>query len=542
MSSELFSDPDYVLWLTEIKEKIKEKQVRAALQVNTELLGLYWELGNAITEKQTKSKWGDKIINQLSKDLLREFPEMKGFSQTNLKYIRKWFQFYAIGQQAVDQLQIPASTVIGQQAVDQPKGRFEPLNAIPWGHHIQIITKCGSVEEATFYLQQTANNNWSRNVLIHQIESDLYKRQGKLQHNFGSTLPAAHGDLARELFKDPYKFDLLQLTAKAHERDLENALVEHVITFLTEMGKGFSLVGRQVHFEKGGQDYYIDLLLYHLKLHCYVVLELKIGEFKPEYAGKLNFYLSAVDDDFRTPEDKQSIGLILCKSKNKVTVEYALRDVNKPMGVAEYQLTKAIPKELKGELPSIESLERELEREIEIPKRPLDDKLSKLKDMIGKINREPLQKQLGKEDIILLFDTVLPEIITRLKEDLKEAIIEFKSTSITRSINDRFDRNTLTDLEDALSKENVYRIGLNIQFNGFIKGGTRSFNIWNNPKIELLQSVYHIKLNDDKVLFEKLYHQKWDDRDYTEVVECFAGHIMDEINFNIGRIIESDSQ
>jgi predicted nuclease of restriction endonuclease-like (RecB) superfamily len=365
---------EYKNWLQELKQRIRSSQIKAAVKVNTELIALYWRLGQEIINKEKESNWGSGFLNTLSDDLKAAFPEIKGFSLTNLKYIRLWVNFYLplIGQQAVDQLkneivQQPVASntetvqqavgQIGQQAVDQMPALFA---TIPWGHHLQIITKCKNLDEALFYIQQTAEHGWSRNVLVHQLESGLYKRKGAAVTNFHATLPKPQSDLARELLKDPYKFDFLSLGEEYLEKDLENALIEHITKFLLELGAGFSYVGRQYHLEVGGEDFYIDLLFYHLKLRCFVVLELKTGRFVPEYASKLNFYLNVVDDTLKHKADSPSIGILICKERNKVVAEYALRGINKPIGVSEYQLTEKIPAAMKGKLPTIKQIEKEL--------------------------------------------------------------------------------------------------------------------------------------------------------------------------------------
>ena len=322
---------------------------------------------------------GEGFLLQLSKDLTAEFPDMKGFSERNLKYIRAWYLFYSqedtIGQQAVAQLadsnqadskdqqlvgQIQEAEKSQQIADLITKRTVSQITQIPWGHNIVIITKCKNLPEASYYIQNTITHNWSRSVLVHQIESGLYKREGKAVNNFAATLPKPQSDLAKQTLKDPYIFDFLQLTNEYDERDLENGLTQHVSKFLLEMGAGFSYLGRQYHLEVAGEDFYIDLLFYHVKLHCYVVIELKTTKFQPEDAGKLNFYLSAVDDILRTPQDQPTIGILICKDKTKTIAEYALRDINKPMGVSEYQLTESLPENLKGSLPSIEEIEAEL--------------------------------------------------------------------------------------------------------------------------------------------------------------------------------------
>ncbi|MBL7208315.1 MAG: DUF1016 family protein, partial [Desulfobacterales bacterium] len=312
-------------------------QVKAALAVSAQMVFLYWEIGNSILRKQENEGWGAKVIERLSQDLRNAFPEIKGLSSRNLKYMRKFAETY------------PDVEFVQQVAAQ-----------IPWFHNCVLIDKVKSKKEREWYIQQTIQNGWSRNVLVHQIETNLYDRKEHLTHNFDVTLPKPQSDLAKETLKDPYVFDFLTIGEEAHERDLENQLVMDITKFLLELEAGFSFVGRQYNLEVGDRDYFIDLLFYHLKLRCFVAIELKIGEFKPEYAGKINFYLSALDDLLKTEQDNPSIGIVLCKTKNRIIAEYALRDMSKPIGVSEYKLTEAIPEELKSSLPTIEELEAEL--------------------------------------------------------------------------------------------------------------------------------------------------------------------------------------
>lgn len=331
---------DYKDWLNSIKQRVVPARMRVALAANSELIRFYWELGSQIDEKQQYSQWGDKIIQQLSADLQKEFPEIKGFSTTNLKYCLRFYQFFA-------ELQ---PSPFGQQPVDQ----------IPWGHNIQIFTKCTSLEEASFYISQTLEQGWSRDVLALQLKSRLHERAGKTISNFSRTLPAPQSDLAQQTLKDPHTFDFMQLTTPFNERDVEQQLTRHLTQFLLELGKGFAFVGRQYHLEIADNDYYLDLLFYHITLKCYVVIELKNKKFIPEYAGKLNFYLSAVDSLLKKDDDQPSIGLLLCRDKSNIEVEFALRDMNKPMGVSEYNLVESLPDNLKGALPTVEEIERDL--------------------------------------------------------------------------------------------------------------------------------------------------------------------------------------
>lgn len=327
----------YGEWLADLKGRIHAAQQRATLAVNRELTQLYWQLGRDILDRQAKEGWGAGVLDKLAHDLRTAFPEMRGFSRSNLKYMRAFAEAW------------PEPT-IGQQLVGQ----------LPWGHIVALLTKLKSADAQVAYAQRTIQHGWSRSALVLHIEQRTVEREGKAVTNFEAQLPKPQSDLARESLKDPYRFDFLRLGAEASEREIESALIEHLTRFLLELGAGFAFVGRQVHIEVGGDDFYIDLLFYHLKLHAYVVIELKAGDFKPEHTGQLGFYLTAVDAQVKAPEDGPTIGLLLCKSKNRVVAEYALRDTKRPIGVAEYQLVEALPRELEESLPSIESIEREL--------------------------------------------------------------------------------------------------------------------------------------------------------------------------------------
>lgn len=331
---------EYKAFFKEIKEKILTSQIKAALAVNRELINLYWEIGSKIHLKQKDEGWGAKTVENLAKDLKSTFPDMKGFSLTNIKYMVQFAKEYP-------------EFAISQQAVGQ----------IPWGHNILLLQKLDTLQDRLWYAHKTIEHGWSRSLLLHWLDSGLHKREGKAITNFQITLPSLQSDLANQTLKDPYCFDFLTLRDKHDEQELESGLLDHVQRFLIELGAGFSLVGRQVHLEVGGEDFYVDLLFYHYKLRCFIVVELKATDFKPEFVGKMNFYLSAVDDKMRHPEDKCSIGLLLCKGKNKVVAEYALRDINKPIGISQYEakIIESLPDGLKGSLPSIEQIEQELE-------------------------------------------------------------------------------------------------------------------------------------------------------------------------------------
>lgn len=330
---------DYALMLEELKTRIQEERLRVVLSANAAMVLLYWDIGRVILDRQQREGWGAKVIDRLSADLQQAFPDMRGLSPRNLKYMRAF-----------------ASAWPERQIVQ------EGLAQITWYHNIALLERLGDSKTRLWYAQKTIANGWSHNILIVQIENAAHEREGKAITNFPATLPPPDSDMAAQVFKDPYLFDFLGTADPRREKEVEQALMDHIQRFLLELGVGFAFVGRQVHLEIGSQDFYLDLLFYHLKLRCFVVVELKAVAFDPSFVGKLNLYLSAVDDLMRHPDDKPTIGLLLCRSKNRLIVEYALRDFKKPIGVAQWQtkIVKSLPKELRGSLPTIEELEKEL--------------------------------------------------------------------------------------------------------------------------------------------------------------------------------------
>lgn len=331
----------YIAVLADLKTRIAQERLRVVMSANSALVLLYWDIGQIILQRQKTEGWGSKVVDRLSADLRTAFPDMKGLSPRNLKYMRAFAEAWPV------------------RAIVQ-----DPLAQIPWYHHLALLDKLDQPEQRLWYARRSAAEGWSHAMLTVQIESRLIERQGKATTNFPDRLPAPESDLAAQVFKDPYLFDFLGTDDPRRERELEQGLMDHIQKFMIEMGVGFAFVGRQVHLEVGGQDYYLDLLFYHLKLRCFIVVDLKAGDFKPEYAGKMNFYLSAVDDRLRHADDGPTLGLLLCKEKDKLTVEYALRDLKKPIGVAEWKtkLVASLPKRLQGALPSIEQLETELNK------------------------------------------------------------------------------------------------------------------------------------------------------------------------------------
>jgi len=350
MNSDLKSKPSslslsagYADWLSSLKRRIAGARQRALLAANEEQIRLYHDIGREILERQDRQGWGAKVIDRLSSDLREAFPDMRGLSSRNLKYM----VFFA---KACPGLQI------GQQSAAQ----------LPWFHIVMLLTTVQAPVEREWYAREAVQNAWSRDTLAAQIKSQLHLRQGKAVTNFRKKLPEPQAGLASAILKDPYHFDFLGLGEEAEERDIENALVRHITRFLLELGAGFAFVGRQYRLDVEGDEFFIDLLFYHTRLKCYVVVELKATAFKPEHAGQLNFYLAAVDAQIKAPDDKPTIGLLLCKSKKRLVAEYALSGSDKPMGVAEYQLVRSLPSPLDTCLPTIEALETELSRDLKV--------------------------------------------------------------------------------------------------------------------------------------------------------------------------------
>lgn len=355
------STADYKKFITSLKTKIRSAQIKGAIAVNKELIKLYWDLGKDIVEKQELEGWGSKVLEKVAKDLQNEFPGVEGFSRSNIFYIRSFYVAYAKVQQLV--------------------GQFEalPIFSIPWGHNVLLIQKIKDTNERLWYASKVIEHGWSRSMLTIWMENNLYKREGKAITNFKAALPASQSDLAQQSLKDPYVFDFLTLHKEHLEKDLEDGLVTHIQKFLIELGQGFAFVGQQYPIKAGKQDLYIDLLFYHLKLRCYIIVELKAGKFDSRDAGQMSAYLSAVDDQLRNKDDQPSIGIILCRTKDNVFAEYVLRNFNRPIGIAEFEvkLVEKLPKELKASLPTVEEIEAELSAIPPADKKPVKKKSQK---------------------------------------------------------------------------------------------------------------------------------------------------------------------
>lgn len=356
----------YTDLLRDIKDRIRLGQIKATLSANAEMILMYWDVGRMVCEKQGQEGWGTAVIPRLVNDLHNDMPEIKGFSERNVGRMIAFYREYSDDTNLPQPVAKLGTNPIGQRPADQLSAMKQLVSQIPWGHNILLLEKVKDMMVRRWYIQQTIEQGWSRDTLGVMIKSNAYQRQGTAITNFDIRLPSVQSDLANQVLKDPYIFDFLTLEEPFHERELETGLVRHLEKFLLELGQGFAFVGRQYHIEVSDKDFYIDLLFYHLKLRCYIVIDLKKGDFKPEYSGKMNFYCSVVDDKLRHSSDQPTIGLILCQTKDRILAEYALRDLRKPIGVAQWEtkLTRTLPKNLKSSLPSIKEIEAELQGEL----------------------------------------------------------------------------------------------------------------------------------------------------------------------------------
>lgn len=366
---------DFTALLADVKGRIQSAQTRAVLAVNAELVRLYWDIGRIIDDRQQREGWGAAVIPRLAKALKNELPELKGFSERNIKLMLAFYREYPnpgeFVQQAVAQMPLsgklpqPVAKLAPSEKVQPPVAQLPAATfwAVPWAHHVVIVQKVKDLPTRRWYMEQILTNGWSRNILSLMIDAKAHLRQGTAVANFERRLPAPQSDLVQQTLKDPYIFDFLTLTEPFHERELETGLVRHLEKFLLELGQGFAFVGRQYRLDVGGEDFYIDLLFYHLRLRAFIVIDLKKGSFKPEYAGKLNFYCNVVNDRLRHATDKPTIGLILCQGRNRVLAEYSLAGIDQPIGVSTYELTRALPPSLQSALPTVEEIEAELSRE-----------------------------------------------------------------------------------------------------------------------------------------------------------------------------------
>jgi len=545
MSSEL--DKDYSLILQDLKEKIRQARLRASVVVNAQLLQVYWEIGQTILEQQKKMGWGAKIIDRLASDLRIEFDDMKGLSIRNLKYMRAFAEAYPqFGQPPVAQIQSPENQNIAFVQVQPAQMENQSLDEIvrvpfaqlTWYHHTTLLDKVKDPEIRQFYIQKTVEGGWTRDMLVHQIESGLHKRQGALTHNFQQTLPDYQSELTQQLFKDPYNLDFIMLGLAAKERDLENAIISHITKVLIELGDGFAFMGRQYRLEAGGQEYFLDLLFYHTKLRRHVVIDLKIGDFLPEYAGKMNFYLGVTDDKLKGPQDEASIGLILCKTKNKIIAEYALRDTSKPIGIAEYRINERLPENIKGELPSIEEIEEKLDQEIQENLSEIEKRLRAVKEKVRSMQAEELQTPATYQLLQDIFNQGLKPLYQQIIKKLSTTFLE---EFLTHSLNWSLGNSSVDGIEGV---ESFWKLEENLKTTkeiiftyilwGFKKTGTENFNEPLSLKFVMDTYWYGFTLinhNNQQPFLKKMYHQQLTEEDKNAIVELMVSKVLDRIEW-----------
>ncbi len=535
---------NYGAILNQLKEKIKTAQTKAVLAVNNELLKVYWEIGNVISDQEKESGWGSKVIEKLAADLKMEFPGMKGLSPRNLRYMRDFsvaYPQFVIWQQPAAKLQNidNQQDTIWQQAAAK----------LPWGHHLAILSKIGTTEERRFYIQKCAEMGWSRNIMLHQIESELYKRQGALTNNFNNTLPAHQSELTQQLFKEPYNLDFIMLGEEAKERDLEDALMTHVTKLLLELGDGFAFMGRQRRFEAGEREFFIDLLFYHTKLRRHIVIELKIGEFEPEFVSKMNLYLGLVDDQLKGEFDQPAIGLILCKTKNKIVAEYALRDTSKPIGIAEYKISQILPEDIKGELPSIEDIEHKLDEEINENLNPVDARLKTIKEKIKSLNTPEIQTECTHEILQNIFDKGLKPLYQKIIQKFNS---EFGAEFLSQQLNWRVSGKTVYAIDDLLNVLNeekdltkISEIEFSYVFLRFKRGGTEDLNEHITLKFTVSSTWYGfsiINYNNQQPFLKKMYHEEITNEDQQSIIDIMVSKVLDQIEWMIEKINETKSK
>lgn len=535
--------------LKQLKEKIRSARTRAVYSVNAQLLEIYWEVGQTILDQQAIEGWGTKVIDRLSTDLRTEFSDLKGLSVRNLKYMRAFAEAYPNFRISIEKHQIKAeikSSEIVQVSPAQldksEQNQFVQTNLaqLSWYHHTTLLDKVKDSDVRQFYIQKTIEGGWSRDVMVHQIESELHKRQGKIQSNFETAIAPPNSELVRQVFKDPYKFEFIYLGKEATERDLEDALTNQITKFLLELGEWFAFMGRQYKIMLGEKEYYFDLLFYHTRLKRYIVIDLKIDEFKPEYKGKMDFYLGLADEQLKNKDDEQSIGLILCKTKDGMVVEYALRNSSKPIGVAEYSISNKLPKEIRAELPTVEELEEAMEIEVQKLERPIDKKFNKLKELLSGLKSEEVKEKRTPEKTSLIFKKFLLLLKQNIMISLKEEIIPLFEGSELIIVTDHHghlsDEEAIDYLENKL-KNQCYNFKIELRLNGFKKAGTKAFNCVKTIEIQMGDYNYRCTIgNNTDVLLEKLYHQLPDTNELNILVDKFCEGLLDEITQQVQRI------
>jgi predicted nuclease of restriction endonuclease-like (RecB) superfamily len=536
---------NYISILESLKEKIRQARVKATYAVNTQMLAIYWEIGNTIAGQENSAGWGKKIVEKLSDDLREEFADMKGFSPRNLRYMRDFsfaYPQFLILQAPLAKLESTENqqdTILqgGLATIVQP-----PIAQLSWYHHITLLDKVKTEQERHFYIHETAKNGWSRDVMVHQIESGLYQRTGKITSNFTHTVPAFQSELVQQVFKDPYKFDFVYLGKEAKERDIEDALTQQLTKFLLELGQWFSFMGRQYRITLGEKEYFFDLLFYHTRLKRYIVIELKIDEFKPEYKGKMEYYLTLADEQLKAEGDEPSIGLILCKTKDGLVAEYALRDSSKPIGIAEYRLNEALPANIKGEMPSIEELEAEIEKEYEELKSPSQKRFEALKEKLSQLQKDEVKQTATTE---ILFD-IIDKSVVPLYQAIIKRMDDFKDWFYSNHYSFQGRGKDITDINELAENwknedylKSKYDFYFSYWLRGFKKAGTEAFDSGYQLNFKIDTYSYGFSLlnyNNQQPFIKKLYHEQLNQNEINKIVALLYDKVMDDIERQIERL------
>lgn len=535
---------NYISILNSLKEKIRQARYNASVVVNVALLKLYWEIGNTILEQQKLEGWGTKVIDRLAIDLRVEFSDFKGLSVRNLKYMRAFAEAYP----EFGFVQTPSAQLKNTDI--QPVEIVQTLSAqLPWSHHQLLLDKIKDIQERLFYIQKSIENGWSRNILAEQISTKLYERQGKAITNFITTLPQIQSDLAQQTLKNPYVFDFLSYGEEIKELELERGLIQHLKKFMLELGKGFAYVGNQKNITVENDEFFLDLLFYNYNMHCFVVFELKIGDFKPEYAGKLNFYVNTVNDQYRGIDDKRTIGVLLCKTPNETVVRYSLQGIESPIGVADYKLIQSLPKQIKSEIPSIEELEAEIDKSYEELKSPTEKRFDSLKQKIEELKKEEIKTPATLPILYDLFDKSILPLYIKLLEKLKMFDEMFVAANYhwagPQYNSPRLEDNkplvtgSITDLNVWADywKDEKFIIAntehnFHYRFHGFKKAGTDPFDI--SFQLNYYVNTYWygfslINFNKSWPFLKKLYHEQLTPKDIEQICATVNDHLMDSI-------------
>jgi predicted nuclease of restriction endonuclease-like (RecB) superfamily len=546
-------EPDkyYYTTLLGLKKKIRQARQKAAVAINKELLSVYWEIGRAIMEQQQQQGWGTKVIERLAMDLKLEFPDMKGLSPRNLRYMKSFATAWPEFSQT-DSFQTPVAGNGATESILQPRvAKFQvnenqsdiilqPLVAkLPWTHHIIILNKLSDRAERLFYIHKAVTGGWNKSVLASEIENKLYFRQGKAITNFDTTLTPQQSDLVKETLKNPYLFDFLGFSEAVQERELERALVQHIKKFMLELGRGFAYVGNQYHLEVGDDEYFLDLLFYNYHLHRFVVFELKVGDFKPEYTGKLNFYINTVNQQIKTPEHQPTIGVLLCKTPNQTVVKYSLEGMANPMGIAEYEFTSMLPGQLTADMPTIEELEQELEKELALPQTPLQEKKRNLQEVLVTLKQGDSKKERDSASEKYLY-AVLERIRFVVEETMADEMQLFSDASFMHLFNDREEMAGYLDepIRNVFrtGKEGVDEMALQIKLEGFKQGENQPFSIMQKFRILLERYCYRTGMDGAETRQKFLYDYQWADAEIRSTAENWCEKLIDEIGRNIERL------